>query len=387
MPMSETRSFRRWYVLHKWSSLICTVFLFMLCITGLPLIFSGEIREWMNNDPPYALVPEDRPPANLDEMVALAKRQFPGQIVTSISIDDDHPQTVVSLAPSWELSQSDKASNRRLRFDSRTGSFLGEFNAASKQSKDFLGFMLRLHMDLFARLPGQLFLGLMGFLFVFATISGVVLYGPFMKKLDFGTLRTDRSTRLKWLDLHNLLGIVTLAWVLIVGLTGILNELSTPLFTVWQRTDVNAMLLPWRGKPAPSQDQLSSVQHAVETAKKTMPGMAIVSVAFPGGAFGSSHHYLIWAKGDSPITSRLFTPLLIDARSGALTEIVSMPWYLRALELSRPLHFGDYGGLPLKLLWVILDLMTIFILGSGIYLWIARYRAERLRAHKVARTS
>jgi uncharacterized iron-regulated membrane protein len=49
-----------------------------------------------------------------------------------------------------------------------------------------------------------------------------------------------------------------------------------------------------------------------------------------------------------------------------------MPWYLQALELSRPLHFGDYGGLPLKIIWALLDLVTIMVLGSGIYLWIAR---------------
>jgi hypothetical protein len=32
-----------------------------------------------------------------------------------------------------------------------------------------------------------------------------------------------------------------------------------------------------------------------------------------------------------------------------------MPWYAQALLVSQPLHFGDYGGLPLKLLWAVLD--------------------------------
>nr|WP_301287172.1 PepSY domain-containing protein [Sphingobium sp. OAS761] len=34
---------RAWYLVHKWTSLICTLFLLMLCITGLPLIFHDEI--------------------------------------------------------------------------------------------------------------------------------------------------------------------------------------------------------------------------------------------------------------------------------------------------------------------------------------------------------
>jgi uncharacterized iron-regulated membrane protein len=66
--------------------------------------------------------------------------------------------------------------------------------------------------------------------------------------------------------------------------------------------------------------------------------------------------------------------MLIDARSGRLTSVVHMPWYLRTLELCRP-HFGDYGSVPLKILWALLDLVTIAVLGSGLYLWLSRRRS------------
>jgi uncharacterized iron-regulated membrane protein len=42
--------------------------------------------------------------------------------------------------------------------------------------------------------------------------------------------------------------------------------------------------------------------------------------------------------------------------------------------MSRPLHFGDYGGLPLKIIWALLDIVTIIVLGSGVYLFVARSR-------------
>ena len=51
-----------------------------------------------------------------------------------------------------------------------------------------------------------------------------------------------------------------------------------------------------------------------------------------------------------------------------------MPWYAKALALSQPLHFGDYGALPLKLLWAILTIFTMIILGSGLYLWLGKRR-------------
>jgi len=59
-------------------------------------------------------------------------------------------------------------------------------------------------------------------------------------------------------------------------------------------------------------------------------------------------------------------------RSGALVSVVSMPWYLRVLEISRPLHFGDYGGMPLKIIWMLFDIATIMVLGSGSYLWLSQ---------------
>jgi uncharacterized iron-regulated membrane protein len=64
--------------------------------------------------------------------------------------------------------------------------------------------------------------------------------------------------------------------------------------------------------------------------------------------------------------------VLVDARSGTFVSAITMPWYLRALEVSRPLHFGDYGGMPLKIIWGLFDLISIFILASGLYLWLSR---------------
>ena len=80
-------------------------------------------------------------------------------------------------------------------------------------------------------------------------------------------------------------------------------------------------------------------------------------------------------RGDTPVTSRLLKPALIDAETGKLTDSRDMPWYVTALFISQPLHFGDYGGMPLKILWALLDVMTIIVLGTGVYLWLRRRKA------------
>ncbi|HVX75685.1 MAG TPA: PepSY-associated TM helix domain-containing protein [Bradyrhizobium sp.] len=365
-------AFRRWFWLHKWTSLICTAFLLLICVTGLPLVFQDEIADWLSNDPPYASVPADAPQVSLDQVAATAQKLYPGQTIGSMFIDDDEPKIMVAMAPSWAVYNADPTSAHWIKFDAHTGKVLRQSKTFNGAGGSFLGTMLSLHRNLFAGLPGELFMGLMALLFVVALISGVVVYAPFMRRLDFGTVRTTRSRRLKWLDLHNLTGIVLLAWMVVVGATGVINELSTPLFGLWQLTDVKAILAPYHGKPVPAQSELSSPQAALDTAKAALPGMIASSVTFPGSPFGSPYHYLIWTKGSEALTSRLFSPVLVDARSGKLAAVIEMPWYLRALEVSRPLHFGDYGGMPLKILWALFDLVTIVVLASGLYLWLSR---------------
>jgi uncharacterized iron-regulated membrane protein len=159
----------------------------------------------------------------------------------------------------------------------------------------------------------------------------------------------------------------------------VINELSTPMFKYWQGTAMQALLAPYRGQATPDSGALASLDAAFATATKALPGMTVSTAAFPGNRFGSPYHYVVWLKGNTALTSRLFTPVLVDGRTGELTAKVEMPWYLRALEVSRPLHFGDYAGMPLKIIWAVLDVITIIVLGSGLYLWFARRKSTAAR--------
>ena len=365
-------SIRSWQIVHKWSSLVSATFLLLLCLTGLPLIFMQEIGDLTERPPAYAVVPEGTPALSLDRLVAQAKHIFPDQVITSIFIDDDEPQIYVWMAPSFAAVDRDPAVEHFVRLDTHDGRVLEQQKPPGQADTGVMTVMLRLHTDLFAGLPGELFLGAVALLFVTAIVSGLALYAPFTRRLAFGAVRTQRSRRVRWLDIHNLLGVVTLVWALAVGVTGAMNELSTPLFALWQRTEVAARLAPSQGRHPPRPDAPSSPQAAVETATRTLPGMVVASIVFPGERTGSPYHYLLWAHGKTPLTAQLFSPVLVDARTGKLTAVVGMPWYLRVLEISRPLHFGNYGGLPLKIIWALLDLVTIVVLGSGLYLWIGK---------------
>jgi len=365
---------RRWAWIHKWSSLVCTVFMLLLCITGLPLIFHHEIGHLLGTEIEAAEMPANTPRISMDRVMQIALAQHPAKVgmFASQEPDDDRIWFVtLATTPTSEVDM------KQVAVDARTGEVLGQ----PPLSSGFMYIMFSLHVNLFAGLAGMLFLGFMGILLLVAIISGVVLYGPFMKKLEFGTVRAERSTRLKWLDLHNLLGIVTLAWLLVVGATGVINTWADLLVKYWQFDQMAEMVAPYKGKPPIT--ELGSLQKAVDAAIVLEPDMKMGFIAFPGTSFSSPHHYGIFMRGTEALTSRLFKPVLVDATSGEVTDSRTLPWYLTGLLVSQPLHFGDYGGRPMQIMWAILDLISIVVLGSGLYLWIVRRKTNEARMEKL----
>lgn len=372
----STRAIRVWAWLHKWSSLVCTVFMLLLCLTGLPLIFHHEIGHLSGTEiEPPMLSPQvqaqlaGQPRPSLDTVLAAARQLHPTRIVQFASQpEDDDRLWSVTLTPTPAPTEDFKS----VQVDARTGLVIDEY----KIGEGFMDLMLRLHVDMFMGLPGKLFLGFMGLLLLVALVSCVVLYAPFMRKLDFGTVRHERSTRVRWLDLHNLLGIVTLVWCFVVGATGMINTWADLVVKYWQYEHLSALLKHYEGQPLIPEAERTSVQRTLEAAQAAAPGMKLSFMAFPGTSFSSPHHNTFFMRGNTPLTSRLLQPVLVDARTAEVTAAPQLPWYLTALLVSQPLHFGDYGGLPMKIIWALLDIATILVLGSGLYLWLKKHKPK-----------
>jgi len=358
-----------WAWVHKWSSLVCTVFMLLLCLTGLPLIFHHEIGHLLGTEVDAPPMPAGTPRASLDKVLEVARAQHPDRVVQFASPPEDNDDIwFVTMTPTPAPTDD----FRSVAVDARTAQVL----AQPRFDEGFMYVMFKLHVDLFAGLPGKLFLGLMGLLLLVAIVSGVVLYSPFMRKLEFGTVRRDKRPRLKWLDLHNLLGIVTLVWALVVGATGMINTWADLVIKYWQYDQLTAILAPYQGEQTVPLAERGSVQRSLEAARAQAPDTRVSFIAFPGTAFSSPHHTTFFFKGNEPFTSRLLQPVLVDAKTTQVTAAPHLPWYLTALLVSQPLHFGDYGGMPMQIIWALLDIATIIVLGSGLYLWLRKGKTE-----------
>ena len=369
---------RFWEWTHRWSSLVCTLFLFLLCLTGLPLIFHDEI-DALSGETVLSGQSSARGGRPLDAIVGAALADYRGAtghdgVPLFVGFSQEDPRITVTLGPRPD---APAAAMRLFTYDRSTGKTLGELRQTG-----IMAVIFRLHVDLLAGLPGMLLLGVMGLLFVVALLSGLVLYAPFMRRLPFGTLRRGRRTGL--LDEHNLLGVVILGWALVIGLTGAINAFADPLIALWRQRELATMVAASGDTSGPAPAHGASLDQAMAAAQAAQPGLSPQFIGFPGGAWSSAHHYAIFFQGDTPLTSHLLTPALVDAATGKLSDIRPMPMSMQALMLSRPLHFGDYGGPALKIVWALLDLATIRVLLSGLVLWWGKRRSAHRQDHKAA---
>ncbi|MFT4047733.1 MAG: PepSY-associated TM helix domain-containing protein [Solimonas sp.] len=374
-----TRPATRWFRvnlwLHRWTSLIATLPFLILCLTGTVLIFHEEI------DAALGIVPASQsggaPQRPLAEGVANVLAAHPGERALSIGIDPiDHPGVLLVVTAAADETTFDHAI---LRFaDLATAQPIGE----SEPGKTFTGLLLELHAQWFLGPVGEVIGALIALLVFLSLVSGLVVYAPYVKRIAFGVLRRGKGARLLQLDLHNFIGAIVLGWALVVTATGFLLGFSTVAIMVWQATALGGMRAQAAAMaPVDLRHLPVDVDQVIGTAlANAEPDRRVTSVIFPNTNFSTPRHYTVLLNGSNGIQQRLFTAAIIDAESGALVIDAEPPNYLKAIILSEPLHFGDYGGLPLKLLWTACTWLTLLITANGAWLWWDRRRRRAPKA-------
>lgn len=352
---------RRWYAVHRWTSLICTLNLLLLCVTGLLLIFHHEIDELLGQEHHPAVVADATPPT-LQSLIDKTLAKQPGMEIKSLSFFEHDEENFVGVrtgAPGVaSLSQG-----KNLFFDA-AGQERELINSGS-----FTDILLKLHVNLFLGFPGQLFIGVVGLIFVISMVSGIVLYGPFMRKLAFGLVRFGRQTRIVNTDLHNLSAIVVMVWALVVGLTGTFLSFSPLIIGVWQKTELSELVRTLPSTPAQTP---IAADRAVAVAREADPGRDLAFVFYPGTEYATARHYMVVQRGHTELQKRIYSIVAVDAGNGEVAAKRGTPWYMQVLLLSGPFHFGDYAGMPLKILWALFTLLTTTATVTGFIIWMKR---------------
>lgn len=380
---SPGRWFRVNLWLHRWTSLIATLPFLILCLTGAVLIFHEEVEALLGEVPQGQVLPADHPPAYSASAEAVLT-VYPEERILSVGIDPEHHPGVMLVVT---------ANNGETGFERAKVRYADLASAQPvgdpEQGQTVTGFLLELHAQWFLGPVGELIGALIALLVLISVVSGVVVYAPYVKRIAFGVLRRGRGARLLQLDLHNFAGSVVLGWLLVVTFTGFLLGFATLALGLWQMTALaenkaryDALDAVDFRQPPVSLNRIFSIANA--TAE---PGWQVTNVIYPGTEFSTQRHYTVLLTGGQGLEQSLFRVLMVDAASGDVAASPEMPLYFKVILLAEPLHFGNYGGLPLKLLWTACTFMAFFITANGAWLWWDRRRRRGRSASSAPRVS
>jgi uncharacterized iron-regulated membrane protein len=303
------------------------------------------------------------------EILRESLARFPGERPLSLFPDEEVPR-VLHLRLSPDGSGKFRGA-RKLDFDLRSGA---EVKGALSET-GFFSFVLRLHRELLLGSAGKILVGISGIILLLISLSGFLIYGRFRRGQAFDSVRFG-SKPLLLADLHKWLGAAAGAWVLLVTFTGIFLAFNSLLIKLYQAQNLASLSQAYQGHAASADPAL--VDSVINNALAARPGSALDFLAFPGTEFSLPAHYLLLLKTPTSFGGEVHELAVVEAGTARVAEVRELPVYLKTLLLSEPLHFGDYGGLTLKILWGSFALVCFAMTIVGIWGWFAK-RTERRR--------
>ena len=356
------------YRLHRWISAICALFFLLLCLTGLPLIFSGDIYRWNEVDerPSFGELSYEElwsgGAAGLDRIAA----EMPGRSVDAISAYADRGVLLYSLT--W---QEENGGMRRARFAyaPTTGELVPwrGMHVKSPTLADFMGTMHNLHLKMSMGRGGLIFLTIMCFLSFLSIVGGILLYPFFMRRRLFGGTRGGTSAG-NFFDWHNFLGMVTAVWAGLMTLSGV----AIAAYIIGHgsyRADVEATLPTHIHNQAPI-----GYEEMIVYAAEHFPTQNLLYLANAGE---DEPAVMTLTDEGRPSMFRGQEVYLIRTEEG-LTHITQpMPRWIALCDSLRTLHLYNHATMPLKLIWTVLDILTIVVIVSGFAGWLQRHRRKK----------
>jgi uncharacterized iron-regulated membrane protein len=338
---------KRLITLHGMIGLFGGLLLVVMGLTGSAIVFHQEIDQALNPQLMRVTVQEKR--IAIDPFLESTKKMIPGSRLESIEMPQAPEET-------YHLSfKSTQDVTREVFVHPYTGEVLGR----RRKDQTIVGFLYAVHHDLFAGKLGLYLVGFSGLIMMLQSVTGLVLWTGWRKLKSGLKLRWDAPLRLINFDLHNVGGFVFNSLLLVVGFTGTVIVGAHILLEA--PTVAN---LPNTFQPTIAVSQL------LKQADAAMPDGKTMSLSFP-----DEQLLVVNKKLPSDHPRFYFSSVTLNAKTGELVEvskIVEKPAMWNFLVPIADLHFGSFGGLVTRLLYVVLGFVPMMLFGTGLVLWMNR---------------
>lgn len=353
---------------HSALGLAFAALIYVVCLSGTLTVFLYEFQRW--EQPAAPIATKKLTPEAFNAALQAGYQQ-------AVADKSDHDIFILApgnMTPRLVVNYHDHEANVEGHWIAD-----GEGRLVARLHAPWSEFLTHLHTNLhLPRTWGMFLVGLTGVALLSSLVSGLLAHPRIFK--DAFALRWGGSKRLQEADLHNRLGVWGLPFHIAVTLSGALLGLSTLIVGVLALAAYDgdsgkafSMLLGPRASEEETAAPLPDIASMILHVQTTKPDAEVVTIFVqhaakigqvvslgmrtPGHLALSNAYYF---KGDG-------TPL----GDGGLETGSFGQQILGAIQ---PLHFGWFGGLPIKIIYGLLGLALTIVTHTGVTIWLARRR-------------
>lgn len=372
---------------HSWVGIIAGLTLFIGFYAGAITMFEEPLQRWASPAsrlaPPVSL---ERTP-ELVEKVLAAHPEAAKRYDIRLAIDTASPARM-----SWTDVRGEEAEHGGgvVRYAALAPD--GSVQVESAGPSPVGQFVDVLHQQVgLAFLEHEVAMPIMGaiaLLYCIALVSGTVVLLPSLVS-DLFALRLGKNLKRMWLDLHNVLGLFSLPFHVIMALTAVVFAFHDQFYDAQEVAFGRSGSPPPRSAPPPGATPLTPAE-MVQRITAQAPGFTPQVLAYstsPEGRVG------VRVSGTDPrygLRGPTQGLALMDAYTGEMTGIDYMPGkqdgWSATITSFFALHFGNFGGATVRWAYVLLGLAGAMLFYTGNLLWVESRRKRERKAGAVTQT-
>lgn len=371
-PPDSSQRIRRWrlylvvWAVHRALGLGLGALIVLASLTGGLLVMHQEIERLVERD--RHVLPAETPGSRPDARAAIAP------LVRTIAAEAPPGYRAFRLMLASEPRQTEKllflAPDGRTRWTAILNPCTGDVLWRGPDQSLLTPWLLALHMHLHLDGWGYAIMGIGGLALFLLGATGLVIHRDRLGVVWRRPMRLGRGWRVAMSDLHKWIGLGSIYFSIVLGLTGL-------IYTI--KIAPGRIAAPTPLAPPFNPDRLAPVEPALAAARARFPGAELKRVAFP--VIANAPLSILVLERDAPVW-RKFSRMDFDPATGALRTVHDARDATLSGRLNgmlAPLHFGFYGSSVVKWLYVAGGFAPAILAVTGSAIWLLRRANTRSR--------
>lgn len=374
---------------HGWVGIISGLCLFIAFYAGALTMFELPLQRWASPPPTLAPPPSlERTPELVAKVLAAHPQAAKGYDINLV-IDAAHPARMT-----WMVrGEADEHGGGQRYYASLAPD--GALQVESRGPSEVAQLIDVLHQQVGLPFDHEISMPIMGaiaLLYAIALVSGLVVLLPSLVS-DLFALRIGRNVKRMWLDVHNVLGLFSLPFHIIMALTAVVFAFHDQFYGAQglafgggaerARPSLSA---PAEGPPPATLTPAQIVARVREQA----PGFTPETLIYGQGRGGLPALRVQGSDGRYGLRAPTYGMAGIDPQTGAITGTDYMPGmqdgWSATITSFFALHFGNFGGTTIRWAYFLLGLAGAFLFYTGNLLWVESRRKKERKAGAVEQT-